>query len=53
MEEQTDEYREYWKSRTPQERIAAVEFLRHAQYGEAAANARLQRVLEVSRRGEG
>lgn len=36
----------YWLSRTPEERIAHIEFLRRVNYGDEAAK-RLQRVLEV------
>jgi hypothetical protein len=36
----------YWVSRTPQERVAAVELLRQIMYGYDPATARLQRVLE-------
>ena len=37
----------YWLSRTPQERLAAVEFLRQMMYGYDPATARVERVLEV------
>ena len=36
----------YWLSKTPEERIAAVEYLRYQFYG-PAAQARLQRVARV------
>jgi hypothetical protein len=39
--------REYWWSRTPEERLAHVEMLRRINYGDAAT-ARLQRVLEIT-----
>lgn len=39
--------REYWLSRTPQERFEAAELLRQSVYGYDPATARLQRVLEV------
>lgn len=38
--------KEYWLSRTPEERIAHIEYLRHINYGAEAAK-RLQRILEV------
>jgi hypothetical protein len=37
----------YWMSRTPTERIEALEYLRRWVYGDAAVDARLQRVLEL------
>jgi hypothetical protein len=42
----------YWLSKTPEERLAAVEFLRVMNYGYDPATARLQRVLRVSKLGE-
>ena len=44
------ERRAYWHSRTPAERLAAMEQLRRINYGEYAATARLQRLLEVAER---
>ena len=38
--------RAYWHSRTPEERLGHVEYLRRVNYGHQAT-ARLQRVLEV------
>lgn len=38
--------RAYWWSRTPQERMHHLEYLRHVNYGDQASG-RLQRVLEV------
>ncbi|MGI8641053.1 MAG: hypothetical protein ACR2MG_14050 [Pyrinomonadaceae bacterium] len=38
--------KEYWLSRTPQERLAYMEMLRRINYG-ARAGERLQRVIEV------
>lgn len=38
---------EYWLSRTPQERLAAVEFLRQMTYGYDPTTARMERVLEI------
>jgi hypothetical protein len=37
----------YWRSRTPEERLNAIEFLRRAMYGHDRTSERLQRVLEV------
>ena len=41
------ELRAYWQSRTPQERMEALEDLRIANYGEAIINAPVQRVFGV------
>ncbi len=43
----------YWQSKTPQERIEAVEMLRRLNYGLDATSSRLQRVLEVVKRPRG
>jgi hypothetical protein len=43
--------RAFWLSKTPQERLAAMELLRAINYGYDAASARLQRVLSVARLG--
>jgi hypothetical protein len=43
-----DDALEYWLSRRVSERLEALELLRRICYGEAAATARLQRVLEVA-----
>jgi hypothetical protein len=45
--DESDE-KEYWLSKTPQERLQAVELMRRMNYGYARATARLQRVLEVA-----
>ena len=47
------ELRAYWHSRTPQERMVALEDLRITNYGEESINARIPRVFGVleSRRG--
>ncbi|NLF09549.1 MAG: hypothetical protein GX594_16445 [Pirellulaceae bacterium] len=42
------EDRGYWHSKTPRERLAAVEYLRVLNYGYDPASSRLQRVLEVA-----
>ena len=39
---------EYWLSRTPEERLLAVEFLRQLLYGYDPTTARLQRVFETA-----
>jgi hypothetical protein len=38
----------YWHSRTPEERLLAVEFLRQMMYGYDPATERLQRVFETA-----
>lgn len=38
----------YWATRTPAERVAAVEALRRINYGNHRTSARLQRVLEFA-----
>jgi hypothetical protein len=45
--EADEELRAYWRSRTPQERMAALEDLRIANYGEATINARIPRIFGV------
>ena len=42
--------REYWRSKTPTERLEAVELMRQMLYGYDPATARLQRVLEIVKR---
>jgi hypothetical protein len=39
--------RAYWRSRTPEERLQVVEFLRQLVYGDDLATSRIQRVFEV------
>jgi hypothetical protein len=46
--DQSDD-KEYWLSKTPQERLEAVELMRQIIYGDEAAK-RLQRVLEITQR---
>ena len=43
---------DYWMSKTPQERIECVEYLRRWVYGDDQIDARLQRFFEVVQRGE-
>jgi hypothetical protein len=40
--------RAYWQTRTPKERLLAVELQRQSAYGYDAATARFQRVFEVA-----
>jgi hypothetical protein len=47
--EADEELRAYWQSRTPQERMAALEDLRIANYGEERINARIPRIFGVSK----
>jgi hypothetical protein len=50
LADQNDEG-EYWRSRTPEERMRALEYLRRMAYG-PAATARIQRVFEVAQLGD-
>ena len=47
LHEPSDEL-EYWASKTPAERLRAIEQLRRIVYGTARATERLQRLLEVA-----
>lgn len=47
LADESDE-REYWRGKSPRERLEAVELLRQMNYGYDPATARLQRVLEVA-----
>ena len=49
LAEQDRDDRRYWLSRTPHERLQAVETIRRALYGYDPSTERLQRVLEVGR----
>ena len=40
--------KEFWLSKTPAERLQALEFLRQIVYGYDPSSARLQRVLEIA-----
>jgi len=42
--------REYWLSRTPEERLEAVELMRQIIYGYDPSTTRLQRVFEIAQR---
>ncbi|HEY7750660.1 MAG TPA: hypothetical protein VH917_00075 [Ignavibacteriaceae bacterium] len=46
--EDADSDVKYWHSRTPEERLLAVEFLRQMMYGYDPATERLQRVFETA-----
>lgn len=39
---------DYWRGKTPAERLAAVELSRRMVYGYARTTSRLQRVLEIA-----
>jgi len=45
--------KEYWLSRTPEERLEAVELMRQIIYGYDPSATRLQRILEVTQRSSG
>ncbi len=47
-----DDARHYWQTRTPDERLSALEFLRQVMYGYDPASGRVERVLEVAELGE-
>jgi hypothetical protein len=49
FEEADRKDKEYWLSRTPQERLQHMELLRRINHG-SAATTRLQRVLEIAER---
>ena len=46
-----DDARRYWRARTPDERLSALEFLRQVMYGYDPVADRLQKVLEVAQLG--
>src|SRR5262245_10368398 len=52
FEKAEDADRQYWLSRTPEERLLYMEYLRRLNYGRAAT-ARLQGVLEIAEPGKG
>lgn len=45
--------KEYWLSKTPEERLQPLELMRQIVYGYDPATARLQRVLEIAQRQTG
>ena len=48
LSDESDE-KAYWKSKSPLERLAALELMRQVIYGYDPATARLQRVFEVAK----
>jgi hypothetical protein len=50
--EAAEDDRTYWQSKTPAERLTALELLRQIHYGYDPATTRLQRVLAVIELGE-
>ena len=49
---EADDEKAYWLSKTPHERLEALEFVRQVFYGYDPATTRLQRVFEVVKREE-
>lgn len=49
LSEQGDD-QEYWASKTPAERLQALEFMRQVMYGYDPTTTRLQRVLTIAER---
>jgi hypothetical protein len=47
LEEQDEDEMRYWRTKTPHERLQALEVTRRILYGYDPATSRLQRVLEV------
>lgn len=47
LSDESDE-KAYWLSKTPHERLLAVEFLRQIAYGYDPVSTRLQRVFEIA-----
>ena len=47
LDDESDE-REYWRAKSPAERMEALELMRQIVYGYDPATTRLQRVLEVA-----
>lgn len=45
-----DDKRKFWLSKTPQERLEAMELMRQILYGYDPSTARIQKVFEVTRR---
>jgi hypothetical protein len=50
LEEADNDEMEYWRSKTPYERLDALETLRQIFYGYDPITTRLQRVLEITER---
>ena len=50
FEESDEADREYWRSKTPAERLEAMELMRQSAYGyDDSSTSRLQRILEIVR----
>lgn len=49
-DQEHDDIKRYWRSKTPYERLEAVEMTRQILYGYDPATTRLQRVLEIATR---
>ena len=52
FDEATADDIDYWMSKSPTERIEALEYLRRWAYGDDQVDARLQRVFTIARLGE-
>jgi len=50
LDEQDEDEKRYWRSKTPHQRLEAVELTRQLLYGYDPATCRLQRVFEVAQR---
>lgn len=50
LKDQQEDEKNYWRNKTPHERLQAVETTRQMIYGYDPASTRLQRVLEVVER---
>ena len=50
LQGQEAEEKQYWRDKTPHERLQAVEAIRQIVYGYDPASTRLQRVFEVTER---
>ena len=48
FEEADEADKAYWHSKTPQERMAALELMRQINYGYDPTTERLQRILEIA-----
>jgi beta-mannanase len=53
LTEAAEEDRTYWRSKTLEERLTALELMRQIHYGYDPSTERLQRVLEIVELGEG
>ena len=53
FEEASEDDKTYWHSKTPQERMAALELIRQINYGYDPTTERLQRVLEIAELTQG